>query len=461
MTVYDLWHSSVKRDENGDPLRLKRYGTGKRWRCVNTGYPSKSFHKKGDAEKLHKEREGRIVANQLPLDRSAATMSVRDAVIKAIETDLEAGEIGKETARKYKSTCNRLAFPFFAELTLREVFAQTIKEWKAWLYQQKNRKGDPYSVSTIDIVWSVVGGMFRRYVGHAIDVHPYQGVDRVERNGPTGVIPWERDRVETLLPHVSERGIGPVTMGISCGTRPSESLAFSLSDFRQRKGKVRVRHQVAADISTGPALRLVKNGDERYVPIAPSTVAEVEEVARKFGTITVRCECHGEDNVLVFHNNGRPWTRKDFDRFEWKPAMLAAGLLVVAVTPPEGESAADANGATPVGDGFALATTGPDLRLVEGDDELSPQADPGVGMHSLRHFYASCEIDEGVPPWELQKRLGHRSLSTTMGIYVHLFAKHDSDAVDRTEARVSGLLTARRAAVATLAAAPAAPATAA
>lgn len=66
------------------------------------------------------------------------------------------------------------------------------------------------------------------------------------------------------------------------------------------------------------------------------------------------------------------------------------------------------------------------------DDEGKPiMAAKYSGMHSLRHFYASCCINRqtdgglGLPPKSVQERLGHSSIVITMDTYGHLFPSGD------------------------------------
>jgi integrase len=54
-----------------------------------------------------------------------------------------------------------------------------------------------------------------------------------------------------------------------------------------------------------------------------------------------------------------------------------------------------------------------------------------TGLHCLRHFYASWLINRpakgglGLPPKEVQERLGHASITLTMDTYGHLFESED------------------------------------
>src|SRR5262249_42101301 len=68
-----------------------------------------------------------------------------------------------------------------------------------------------------------------------------------------------------------------------------------------------------------------------------------------------------------------------------------------------------------------------------------------TGMHSLRHFYASWCINRvkdggiGLPPKNVQERLGHSTINMTLDTYGHLFKADDTEELDAAEvALVSG-----------------------
>jgi integrase len=84
---------------------------------------------------------------------------------------------------------------------------------------------------------------------------------------------------------------------------------------------------------------------------------------------------HGSDpEALVFNApEGRVMRSRNFRRRVWAPALQAAGL------PPD------------------------------------------VRMHDLRHTCASLMISEGANPKQIQRHLGHSSISVTMDNYGHLF----------------------------------------
>ena len=63
-----------------------------------------------------------------------------------------------------------------------------------------------------------------------------------------------------------------------------------------------------------------------------------------------------------------------------------------------------------------------------------------TGLHSLRHFYASWCINRqkdggrGLPPKNVQERLGHSSITITLDTYGHLFRADDTRGDGRSRA---------------------------
>jgi integrase len=70
-----------------------------------------------------------------------------------------------------------------------------------------------------------------------------------------------------------------------------------------------------------------------------------------------------------------------------------------------------------------------------------------TGIHALRHFYASWCINRvkdgglGLPPKNVQARLGHATIAMTLDTYGHLFRADDGEELDAAE---MALLTATR-----------------
>ena len=55
---------------------------------------------------------------------------------------------------------------------------------------------------------------------------------------------------------------------------------------------------------------------------------------------------------------------------------------------------------------------------------------PNYGFHLFRHTHASLMLNSGADWKELQERMGHKSISTTMDIYAELDPNRKNEAVD-------------------------------
>jgi len=64
---------------------------------------------------------------------------------------------------------------------------------------------------------------------------------------------------------------------------------------------------------------------------------------------------------------------------------------------------------------------------------------PDVGMHDLRHFYASALIRAGLSVKVVSERLGHSNAAMTLNVYSHLWP----DDEDRTRQAIDDMLAAK------------------
>lgn len=98
------------------------------------------------------------------------------------------------------------------------------------------------------------------------------------------------------------------------------------------------------------------------------------------------------DKALVFQAPlGGPIRYSNFARRIWKPALLGAGL-------------------------------------------------PDMGVHALRHTCAALLIAEGAHPKAIQSHLGHRSITTTLDRYGHLFEDEHVKLAERIDAAYAQLV---------------------
>lgn len=64
----------------------------------------------------------------------------------------------------------------------------------------------------------------------------------------------------------------------------------------------------------------------------------------------------------------------------------------------------------------------------------------GFTFHELRHTHAAILIDQGANPLEVQRRLGHKDIGTTLNTYGHLFPNREDELNERFERAFSGSL---------------------
>lgn len=63
---------------------------------------------------------------------------------------------------------------------------------------------------------------------------------------------------------------------------------------------------------------------------------------------------------------------------------------------------------------------------------------PRIGVHGLRHSYATAALRAGVSPEVVSKRLGHASVVDTLSTYAHVFEQDDQAAAERTAEAIYG-----------------------
>jgi integrase len=63
---------------------------------------------------------------------------------------------------------------------------------------------------------------------------------------------------------------------------------------------------------------------------------------------------------------------------------------------------------------------------------------PRIGVHGLRHSYATAALRAGVSPEVVSKRLGHASVVITLSIYAHVFEQDDEAAAELAAGAIYG-----------------------
>jgi len=63
---------------------------------------------------------------------------------------------------------------------------------------------------------------------------------------------------------------------------------------------------------------------------------------------------------------------------------------------------------------------------------------PNIGIHGLRHSYATAALAAGVSAKVVSERLGHASVAITLDVYSHVLPAHDEEAASKVAAHILG-----------------------
>jgi integrase len=174
------------------------------------------------------------------------------------------------------------------------------------------------------------------------------------------------------------------------GLRMSEFRGLWKASCELEPDKARVKISRRADrynelgsVKSAAGLRTVEIGNE--------TAAAIRAYLK---TCTVKSD-------LVFPNEeGNVWNYPNFWHRFWVPLMNAAGLVT-------GEPASKT--------------------VREWSEARTDFRQPAFGPHTLRHVYASLQIEQGISPKVLQKLMGHATLKLTLDTYGHLWPDEHAD----------------------------------
>jgi len=247
--------------------------------------------------------------------------------------------------------------------------------------------GAGLAASTVNDRMVMVAAMLEAaLVDKRIPDNPARGV-RISRAVPLAVDEDENPapgEVDLIAQHIAPRYRLTVYLQSGTGQRPSEALAFS-SECR-RSGFVRIRWQVSAKAHRADcrmAFVPCKNrveGEYRDVPAAPFVDQEIDAHLARWAPVPVAF-------------TGQRGKRRRLEVL-FGPRQCGKGTMPTAVT---------------YGYHFKKACR---LAGADGTAKYTPR--------SLRHFFASIALANGVPIHEVSRWLGHRSVKTTIDIYGHL-----------------------------------------
>jgi integrase len=383
MSVSDRWHKS--RPTPGEPT------------CREHGKVPAAEHGDGDQWQVRWRDESGQQHKQNFAKKSAATSfdaEIRTRLDRGTSLDLAAGkQLVSAYARKYRtslsvadSTAERLDRVFrlhVDELQLGQLPVAGVRpsHMRTWV---KDR-AEVLAPSTLAVVWSNVASMFNAAVlDRIIGVSPCAGVKAPGADAAVHFIPTG-EQVHAVAGALPDRYQAVAWLAAGCGWRRGEILGLELDklDFLRRTAEV--SQQLKALTGVPPFLALPKT----------KTSPRVSEM----GSVT--------SLALARHLEQFPVA----ERLIWdktsprKPVQRPASLIFTTKT------------GAPVHPAWWS-----DIWRDAADKAGIPK---GVGVHCLRHYYASLLIHEGKSVKYVQLAMGHATPMITLNTYAGMWPEEE------------------------------------
>lgn len=261
------------------------------------------------------------------------------------------------------NTKSRLKVHIYPVLGKRPISAIRTSELQAFV------TGLPLAPGAVRPVW----GTLRAIIGAAvrdrlIGWDPCKGVKLPELELEQ-IVPLTVEQIGALVAAMEPRYRVLVLVGAGTGLRQGELFGLEVRDVDFLRRTVRVERQVQPADGGGTRVCPPKNRNSyRTIPVGRTVVDGLALHLRDY-------PAQGE--TFVFRDErGEALHRGAFNAGPWNAARAAAGL-------------------------------------------------PEVGMHDLRHFYASVLIRAGRNVKTVSERLGHANAAMTLNVYSHLWPQDD------------------------------------
>lgn len=331
-------------------------------------------------------------------------------------------EIQADTLADYASILKARVLPYLGHRYVTEVTEDAVKQWVKALRASRvgrcrsNPGGRPISANSVRRAHSILHQVLGAAVPKYLDRNPAARPEGTRKNRvglPKAapfegmyLQPWEHERIHDCCP---EQIADLWYVLVRTGLRLGEAIVLRPADVTIEGGRpeIRVRRALKANGQIGAP----KSAKSRRVVTISSAVAEV--LAR-------RCEGVRAHGLLFPSPAGMLWCENNLRQRFFLPAVAQA--MRCADHPPPAP---------------AKPRSGPTRRLRL--DEVSTCGCPGVlrrrpRIHDARHTHASnCIVVAKMLPIEVQHRLGHSTVTTTMNVYSHLWQGVERERLDAME----------------------------
>jgi integrase len=342
--------------------------------------------KRQDAEKRLTELLGQIDTGTL-VDRSKIT------VAEHVRNWIEAADIQPKTRERYSQLCEQQIVPFLGGVELQRLKPAAVKEWHATLLKSGGQSGAPLAPRTVGHAHRVLHAAIEEAVKAEVLARNVVSVFAPPKVGDEEVEILADNDVPVVLVKLANHVLGPIAdLALATGGRRGELLALPWTGVDLDGSSIQIERSLE-ETKEGLRFKGTKTkAGRRTLSLPSSTVAVLREHRRK------------QLEQRLANGLGRPPTD------------------ALVFCQPDGSPI------VPSWLSYTWRNTVASLKL------------PRVNFHALRHTHASALISSGMDVVAVSKRLGHKSPTTTLRIYSHLFAKlaKDSAAADAIEAVMRG-----------------------
>jgi integrase len=367
--VQDLWF----RESGGEKIPTARHSHGKRWQARwldPNGKPrTRLFARKVDAD-THVAAMRADVARGTYIDPAAGKVRLRDYA----EQWFAAQTSDPSSRQQVKHRLTGHIYPALGDRELRTLMPSMVRAW----LRELSRTLAPNTVRAIYTTLSAI--LSAAVEDDLIRKNPCASSSVKLPAAPRRkVVPWPLERVEAIREALPPQYRATVDAGAGVGMRQGEVFGLAVDDIDWLRGVVHVVRQVRI-VDGALVFAPPKGGKERDVPLAEEVglrfAAHVQLFPAREVTLPWR-EPGGKPvtaRVLFTSARGGAVNRTTFNEYVWRPALEAVGVTPTRET----------------------------------------------GMHQLRHWFASVQLDAGTSIRALAEYLGHHDPGFTLRTYTHL-----------------------------------------
>lgn len=386
MPIDDLWYLRKRDPETKKFIPSKRHGRGKRWRVRYTDADNNDrerlFDLKRDAETFDLDcRTG--AAPEVQVKREAARLTFAEYAQRWKESRESGWSL--ETRRRVPQNLRKRLLPTFGDQPILSITLTDVMAWLGRMVDEGTAK------SSIGLYF----GVFKTILNAAV-------IDKVLPDNPCDGV-----------------NLAQVLRGISRAPKwvPTEDQVVRLTEVVPRRFRAAIWLGAGQGLRIGEVLGM--EDDPRCLDVAREELHVVQQLR------------HSQEHFGGFYlappKSGSAGT-VDLD------AVVAQEMAAHAKEVGAVEfDLPDITGGKRVTRSAALLFTTTRGKLVNHrywselwEDWRSAASWPKEGtFHSLRHFFATTLMSNGVEPQEVQKALRHASLRITLETYVHWLPKKD------------------------------------